>query len=442
VGQPEGFVLSPESSLRVRVFERELAFANGIPLLSRDMQTPVQVTPKLTNSSSTVPEEVTVTTLDPSKIVLSSDGGLTSRDSLVVPMRVPMVLQAGPGATPGDRVRIRLASPGYATTEAEVRIAPAELQRYSDSVLELQPENDFNRLDLVYGPVDSPLATAVSQSFSGAMKPGIDVFLTVTSSDPSVVEVAQPQVRLDRSMQVRLRALRPGSAELRVEAPAGIDNKIAPIPVTVLPFRFQLTRSESPAAFLVSRLTIRNPRKQAVPITFSAPASSVLFGTAASGSAAPSLSILTVTVGPSEERSIFLQATSPQQSSANIRVSAPDFVTLDEYLSIQKPVIRFNQSGPVVAALGNGSMTVSLVTGVNLSELPLGNSLGGPLRIQLQSSNPQVVRVPATPVEIQPGESRKSAVLQLTGRGEAVVSFITASGFDAGTNQTISVTVR
>ncbi|MBL0161851.1 MAG: hypothetical protein IPP47_33060 [Bryobacterales bacterium] len=66
------------------------------------------------------------------------------------------------------------------------------------------------------------------------------------------------------------------------------------------------------------------------------------------------------------------------------------------------------------------------------------------MKIQLESSNPQIVRVPAAPVEFIPGDSRKNFALELVGRGDAIVSLIVPAGFAGASSvrQDLIVSVR
>jgi hypothetical protein len=106
--------------------------------------------------------------------------------------------------------------------------------------------------------------------------------------------------------------------------------------------------------------------------------------------------------------------------------------------------VRFEPGSLVNVSLTSGTSPVAIVlVDRNSRELPLGTAFG-PLKLQLESSKPQVVRVPAASVEFAPGESRKNVVLELLGRGDAVVSLTVPAGFaDAvSVRQDLVVSVR
>ena len=98
----------------------------------------------------------------------------------------------------------------------------------------------------------------------------------------------------------------------------------------------------------------------------------------------------------------------------------------------------------VALSIGTSAITVILSDrNSGTRELALGTSYG-PLQVQLASSNSQVVRVPAAPIQFAPGDSRKSAVLELVGRGDAVVSLIAPASFTGSSpaRQDVVVSVK
>ena len=107
--------------------------------------------------------------------------------------------------------------------------------------------------------------------------------------------------------------------------------------------------------------------------------------------------------------------------------------------------MSFDSQSPVLVSLTNRTFAVNLrlhIDGFSVArELPLGGSFG-PLRVNLQSSNPQVVRVPAF-VDFNPGDSRKSVTLELVGTGDTVVSLTLPGNFTRGaTRRDLLISVR
>jgi hypothetical protein len=282
----------------------------------------------------------------------------------------------------------------------------------------------------------------VSRAGGMHMRPGVSIPLRIASSDPSIIDAPQPSVTLQAFVEIPLSAVRPGRAELRVVAPLEITNRAERLETVVTPFRFGASGVDSPTRYLVSRFALTNPRSQTVTVALSsAGATPVRFGTSGLGLGAPSNTILAVDLAPKEQRTVFVEPAGPG-SAAVIRMSAPDFEEYNYTLHINEPQVRFD-TGPLSVNLASASTTITVILGAGNSAASLGTGFGGPVRVQLQSSNPQVVKVPAAPVEFQPGESRKTAILQLVGRGEAVISLTAPAAFNSGVSQRdFLITVR
>jgi hypothetical protein len=438
VTQPAGFTTAPDSAITVRVFERELTV--GATLLSANLQVQTAVW------AASGPEDrdvtATITSLDPGKLVISSSATVLGQSSLSARLGEPIYLQALETVSPGERVRVRLEAPGYLTSERETPIVPAELQRASpDSNVRMPPGVSGDYLQLVYGSLNQDGRVFSANS---SLRPQIRYVLQVSSSDPSIVEATRPSVGLGSNVAIPLRSLRPGTAEIRIAAPPEIVNRAERVEVIVNPFQFfSPTLVEPPTTFLVSSFRVRNPRSQPTTLALTSTGEKPLrFGTTAQGSGAPSANTLTVTLGPSEERTLYLEpAAAP--GVARIRMNAPDFATTEESIFPGVPQVTFAAVNQAVnLTVGTIAIPIALGSESPQRDLPLGAS-AGPLRIQLSSSNPSVVRVPAAPVEIAAGESRKSVTLQLVGRGEAIVTLTPPAGFNTGApSRALLITVR
>src|SRR5437763_17041553 len=71
---------------------------------------------------------VTSTSLDPSKVVISTSTTTLGQASATVPLGKAVYFQALSAVAPGDTVRVRLEAAGFITSERTVQIAAAELQ--------------------------------------------------------------------------------------------------------------------------------------------------------------------------------------------------------------------------------------------------------------------------------------------------------------------------
>jgi hypothetical protein len=433
--QPTGFIAVPDSSLRTNVFQRSLSLGQTV-VLSADLQTSVGVfSPGSGNVAG-----VTATSLDPQKLVLSLSASTPGQASVTVPQNGYVSLQALSGVQPGDHVDVRLEAPGYLTSISTVQFAAAELQNNSAIPLSVQPLTNSN-LTLVYGPVNS----LGSVSFSGSIRPGVNLPVQFTSSDPNIIGVTQQSIPLDTFMTVPLRPLTPGHAQILVQAPPQITNRAAALDVVVGPYQFPGLQLDYASRYLVSKFTVTNPRSQSITATVASSGfAPVRLGTASSGAGAPASSPLTLTLNANETRTLYLEPAGAG-NSLQVQLTAPDFAPQTGFQSVNDPFVNFLETGPFNLSLSGGSVPLTLILSVSngKQESPLGTAYG-PLTLQVQSSNPKVVSVPTAPVVFNPGDSRKSVVLQPVSAGDTVVSVIVPASF-AGTSparQDILVSVR
>ncbi|MBS1830781.1 MAG: hypothetical protein JST93_36125 [Acidobacteria bacterium] len=431
--QPEGFISVPDASLRVRVFARKLTLTGATLLLSPDLQVQLQAGTVSGSGGQTVSVPITVTSADPSKLLISTDPARPGQPSATVLINQSVHVQALSSVTPGERVTVQLSATNFATTDISFLIAPLALRRESQSPVELNLFTPVHVIPLIYGPVDGN--DTASGAFS--LRPGVTLPVQLSSSDTSILEPVSASIQPNSFLRIEVRPRRPGQAFLRVEAPPSVVNQAAGILVTVRPWEFSPYDSDPAARHLVSRFSVRNPSSGIVTATVSAAnAAPLRFGTAQTGPNAPQASTLTVPLQPGVQRDLFVEPGAGANFGAII-VSAPDFRNGEISLNINEPGMSFDSQSPVLVSLTNRTFAVNLrlhIDGFSVArELPLGGSFG-PLRVNLQSSNPQVVRVPAF-VDFNPGDSRKSVTLELVGTGDSAVSLILPANFTRGTSR-------
>jgi len=418
--QPDGFVPVPTSGLAVSVFTPSLAFGSA-PLLSTDLQLHTSVRGVGDSLDS---QPVKLTSLDPAKLLLSPDGKQTGQASITTSPNGSFYLQALSTAQPGDVIKVRLEAAPFATTEAEVRIVPAELHVQSYQPLTLSGGGG-SRLDLQMGPAIEP--GRLWNYFSGGVRPGVPMKLRVTSSDPAIVSVPQAEFDLTQTVNIPLTGGKPGQTRILVDAPASIVNRAAAVEVVVNKYWFSVS-SDTATRYLRSPLVITNPRAQAVTATVSSGGTLPLrYAETASGTAAESL---TLNLAAKESRTFYVEAVG-MDGYASLQANSEDFVPYSSGVSVSDPRARFGASAPPVIALSGGSFVIPVLLGGGYDgtkESVLGSSFG-PLDVEVQSSNPQVVRVNSATVRFLPGESRRSISIDPVGKGDAVISLILPAGF-------------
>ena len=433
VVQPDGFVAVPASSLAVNVFTPSLAFGRP-PLLSTDFQLPVNVYGVGASLGSSTP--VKVTSLDPSKLLLSRDGKQTGQASLTGTVQDSLYLQALSAAQTGDTVQVRLEAASFTTSEVGVLMVPAELQSVYTPPITL--DNSYsNSLSLRAGPASEP--GRLWDGFYGGVRPGVSMKIRLSSSDPSIVSVPVPEVELKSTMNVQLTAGKPGQARILVEAPPQIVNRVASVDVTVNKYRFT-SNAEWAARYLRTRLTLVNPRSQTVVATLTnAGILPLLYAESAVGAASESL---TLSLAGNETRTLYVEP-GGQSGYASYHVDAEDFQTYESGVSVMNPRILYGVTSPVVLAASGGSASIPvMLAGAygGTAESPLGSSYG-PLDVQVQSSNPQVVRVTSPTVRFMPGESRRSISIEPAGKGDAIISLILPAGFSGSDSPRVDLLV-
>lgn len=439
--QPDGFVEVPDSSLRVHVAARQLSFSST-PVLSADLQMPVSVVG--VDGSAQASTTVTVTSLDPDKLRISSDGSSTGEASITAALGRPVYLQALSAAAPGETVRVRLEAPGYYSTERDVEFLPAELQLvYPESTLALIPLSSRS-LSLRYGPVDS--RGQLSSGFSGQFRPGVRLPVRISTSDSSIVTTSNPDITLDTYFAIVLQPVAPGRAQVHIETPPQIVNRASSLDAVVGLFEFPSVSLGNPVRYLVSRFTVANPRPQPTSLSVSSDGAAPLrFGLAPSGPDAPSASTFQITLAGKETRSLYVEPVGPG-SPASVRLDAPDFKPASSATYLPDPQARFDPASPLNLSLASGTAQIAITLAeANRSStgLPLGAAFG-PLKLQLESSNPQVVRVTAPTVEFAAGDTRRNIGLELVSRGDAVVSLTMPASFSGASSvrQDLVVSVR
>ncbi|MBL0161850.1 MAG: hypothetical protein IPP47_33055 [Bryobacterales bacterium] len=284
----------------------------------------------------------TLTSLDPDKLRISSDGAATGEASITAsPERKsackPWQRRARRhGACP-------LKAPGYATAEREVQFVTAELQMMNPAPsLSLRPLVSSS-VGLLYGPLDE--RGLVSSQFGGSLRPGIRSSVRISSSDSNVLGIPQSEMTLATYMNIPLLPVAPGRARIQIDAPSQINNRVATIDAVVGPFQFNYFSVSGLVRYLVSKLTVTNPRPQPTAVTVSSDGRIPLrFGTAASGADGPSGSSLLANLSANESLDAHVE---PAGSGiATIRLDAPDFASASSGTYVSYPQVRLDQGSP------------------------------------------------------------------------------------------------
>jgi hypothetical protein len=188
----------------------------------------VGVNLQATFSFPTTGSTITLSSGDPSKLVISSNSSILGTGTVTIAAPGPNVnptvyLQALDG--PAD-VTLSLSSPGLATTSLIVQIVAPSLafNGYSNQVGDVT-----QRINTQQGPVDQVVVAAVAQPPYGyyqtqLLRPGLDPLnISVASSNPGVAVVQNPGLlnSLTSQATVQITALSPGITDLTIVPPPG-----------------------------------------------------------------------------------------------------------------------------------------------------------------------------------------------------------------------------
>ncbi|MBY0504055.1 MAG: hypothetical protein K2X03_09095 [Bryobacteraceae bacterium] len=238
-----GFRAGEPIPVEVAVPEAANLFLNSSPI-GRDLQVSARLSVPFELPARTV---FRVTSADPSRLLVSANPAFTGTASAEIaveprrpgfPFEDPSVwLQALGGE---GTVNVTLSAAGYPDRTVPVALAQAAIQLTSRRSTQVTPLDAPLQLSILVG------ASPPNQSFSSqAVRPGMRIPVTLTSSDPFVGTVPTASIELVASATERLvlfEARSPGTTIVTVSQPPGFVNQLAPrqVLITVLPARLQL----------------------------------------------------------------------------------------------------------------------------------------------------------------------------------------------------------
>lgn len=433
---PASSVQAAGAGLRVRVTSMPLEFA-GTLVLSPGLQTSGFL------QSYERDMNATIRSLNPAKLMLAGSLSGPAAASLNVNDTVQnsFYLRTAAGAAAGELIGVEISAPFFETKRVELEVKAAELfTEPDDRAISVSPENANSASFNVY-------LSPNRRFWSGAPNPDSPLRLELRSTDPTVLEVRESSVTMagESYATVPIRSLRPGKAAIRISAPPQIVNRAAEVAVEVLPWTIRAFVSETAARFLSSALRVQNPRNQVSEITIRSTGSNpALLGRTPGGADGPQSTNLVVRLAANSEADVYFE---PTGSSGRVQLTLSAADSSDRVLepTIAEPDICMEPQS-ISANLANGTSSLTLLMGalgsLPFRTLPVGNSAGG-IRVPIRSSNPQVVRPVVDTVVIRPGESRQAVVVQLVGRGDAVLTIDLPAGVGSSIRQkSITVQVR
>jgi len=449
ISQPPGFTSVGNDQLTVQVIAPSLAPNNIIA--ARDILTPSSVSLAQGIKSPSVSVPVTLTSSDPTRVLLSPDPATHPSASITAPIPAGSngaSFYIHPLSDNGD-VSIQAAATGYGSTTLAVQLVPLAFEFAN------QPNNPIN-VFIQSGPQTAQV-TGVPLIPGGGLypyqgplmlRPGVSkIVVDVTSSDPSVVSVSPAQIVFENtigSSTVTYAPRKPGTATLKLTVPSSY---------TTVPSHAQISISAREAFF-----TFYNPSSLELGKDLQAqiqfyPAVAVPNLSVTVTSSNPSLVVVspdTVTPG---QQSIVVTSPSPGTNlTANVQALAGSGAakltfSASGFQSTTLPVILT----PVGAIFGNqpeqNALTNAGVLEESIGLAPLDPVTLQPINLQpgqtqsprpganfsaaVTSSNPQIIAVTTPTVQLAPvaqGAPAPSAGVQPIAVGTAVVSLSALAG--------------
>ncbi|MDP9171260.1 MAG: hypothetical protein M3N54_11635, partial [Acidobacteriota bacterium] len=430
VTQPDGFVSAPVSALRVHVVRAALAL-QGRARVGKDLQSLLTV---IASAGGLPPGlAVTVTSLNPDKLLVSAVADMPGHNAITLTNSTQFYIQ---GLAVEGSAQLQLQAPGYDDAIVVADFLPVVLS--PDSVQLSRTPGGSTSLAVQLGLREFGRVTLDSNV---SVRPGVAVPVTVRSADDTIAHLSGDgtfvfQAGGPSSCYFQLAFLRPGDTQILIETSSAIPLTADHLAVRVVNWQFSAYFSSAGLGrSLMLPLQIGNPRRDTVNATLSSSTGTLLFSTdrLAAGKAS-----LTLDLAGNATKTVYVEGAGPAGQSF-VNVSATDFDPALTGLQIVDPVLSIGDASGsgLTTQLSVGSVNVAVVLGggqYGFSEQPLGASQG-PITVKLRSSDPAVVRVGVDSLDFHAGESSRPLLLQLTGKGTALITVQAPAGFNlpAGT---------
>ena len=191
---PPGYAAPGASgTLNIAVSNAKLGFTASAMRVGRDLQAGINITGE---GGFKQPATLTITSADPSRLVLSADGKSPGQGTLVVTTAAnsngyrPFYLQS---LSDSGTVNVTVSADGYQTGVLPVSLTPsAAVFSAGTGQLNLLTNSGTQRAGVALAALD-PVSLQPSGSY--AMRPGANLAVTLTSSNPQVLALDTPSVQ-------------------------------------------------------------------------------------------------------------------------------------------------------------------------------------------------------------------------------------------------------
>ena len=408
--QPDGFVESPESRLRLRLVEQQLTVQSP-RAVGRNLQIPVRLQ-SVTGRPFLLNGQITATSRDPARLLLSADPQQAGQASVTFDAANGFYAQALAGQ---GTVEIELRGTGFAEKTFSLELVESQLTgplSRPGAVVTFRAGESL-ALDLALAPVRDGIF--LEDWNSSTVRPGFSLPIEVLVSTPEVARIQTSATGFTANTNrfvFTVIGVSPGQAQVRFRLPDGVTPP-PPFDVTVTAGTIDLSASPVGRGLQGQARLFSSSTAGRVRLESMNPSRLLLsLDQRRAGSAA-----VEVDVPRGSDRVLFLQALGDLDGPVNVRLSGPLFETREVEIRVESPLLELFNSASEMVRLSS--------QGVARADFRLGNGTvspaSGPLPVRLESSDPRIFTV-APELSIPVGETQLSVPLTPVSTGRATLS--------------------
>ncbi len=393
---------------------------------------------------------VTLTSQDPTKVLLSTDDQTTGSASITRTVAasqtaIPIFYVQALDRT--GTVDIVATAPGLADGRFTVTLAPSGFVYASGSTSNIATTTASNPTRRLVQPARLSSSTNNFSQFQN-LRPGLTVSVPIVSTE-TTVGVANPStlVFTRGSEECFFEPVGAGTTSLRIDPPAGFDtpNNRRQIEVTVTAPGFSLANEtvgrELQDPVTGWRTSAPAPAGNLTVTVVSLDPSKVLLSQDGNQSGTESIN-LSVPAGSTSVPSFFVQGLS-DVGTATLAVAAPGFTPGEAYVTlVPSGFVFFSGSGNNISTTTFANDVSRSIASARLNPTTLDFAGYQPLRggrppveVSILSSDPSVGTITVSPVQMLPNVSTTNTAFDPAAAGVSTLSIVTPMGFSTPNNR-------
>ena len=437
---PASYATLPnQGQLSIVVSEPQLSFNGTINQLGKDLETSIYIQAQATQTNTTL----TATSSDPSRLVLSTDPTIAGTASVTMP--VPgygtlssLYLQ---GLASSENATIKLTANGYQTATMSVALTPsgAVFTNNFNAEQNLLTTAGVKQYPVLVSALDPVSLVPMANQYP---RPGVNLSVTVYSSNPGVIAVTSSLVQLTQPPQptssanagsIGIQPVAAGTATVTLGTLAGnpspsSGNKLAfnvtEAPLSIAPVTLGVDL-ETPVQLKLGSSVPLPTSNLSIPVSGGYPIALALHA----GDVGQNSIVATIPAGQRLSTPFYVQATSTGSGSLNY--GGGQFPNLSTPVTVSQTafVIKEAQGGQSlnlnVGATSNLTIIPALSPPSSAASAPLSIRAGAnPITIAVASTVPSVVSVSPAQVTLNPGDQHATVSVQGASAGSATVKLL------------------